>query len=541
MSFSIRLNPEPFPVDAGASCPIPITLQNRGETTDQVELVAEGVDPEWIAMPESLVTLDPGEERVARVFIKPSRTPESLAGNYPFVVRARSLSSGESRTASGVIAIKPFNHLSLEVQPKRGIFSPTKKSNRYLITAMNLGNSDQELHLSGADLDDQCAFEFVTDRVTVGPGQTKSVEVEVVPKNQRLIAGAKLFGFTVTGRSTSASNVAATTQAQLEQRPLMSSGVIAFIAMAFFLLVAWIAVAPKPATISLMAEPTRVTEGQSVNLRWEATRANGVQLFIGQDRIFESAPAKGNYTFQTTTNGIITVRLVGLNDGKQVSEKVLSLTVEKATIVPDPKIDKFSIRKSNVTLGEPVWLDYKFSKDVVRAVLQPTNTPLDLNVSEILIQPTVTGTIDYQVVAYNRDQKAVTSQKIRVTVSEKINVAIYTFAASKSQIEPGEAVTLQWKALGTTARLFTESSPASVPLEGSMTVSPTKTTTYTLEVRDEKGHVSTRKKTLTVKEPTHGPDTPDPGSPPPTTGGNPGDTTGATGTPGGGTGPRPGR
>ncbi|RYG43803.1 hypothetical protein EON79_16275, partial [bacterium] len=124
MSFRLSLDQDVVPVEPGATAPLTVTVIGDPASADRYELDIEGVDPEWKAIPVPIFVTEPGEVRSEKVFFKPSRASESGAGNYPFVVRVRSLESGESRTAQGILQVTPFYHLSAELSPKKGYFSP---------------------------------------------------------------------------------------------------------------------------------------------------------------------------------------------------------------------------------------------------------------------------------------------------------------------------------------------------------------------------------------------------------------------------------
>ena len=156
-------------VEPGATAPLTIEVENIGSTEDQVEVSVEGVDAEWIAIPVPVVTLKPGEKQAVKIFFKPPRVSESTAGNFPFVARVRSLNDGDLRSAQGVLTIKPYHNLTLEVNPKKGFVTPTKRQNVFTLTIMNMGNSEHMIQLTADDPDEVCAFEFDEDQVTVAP------------------------------------------------------------------------------------------------------------------------------------------------------------------------------------------------------------------------------------------------------------------------------------------------------------------------------------------------------------------------------------
>src|SRR5258708_4820004 len=141
MSFAVRLSTDLVSVEAGATMPLAIEVVNRAETADRFELEVEGLDPEWTAVPVPTFPVGPGDTATEKVFFRTPRTPESQSGNYPFVIKLRSLTTGEQRTAQGVLQVQPFHHISAEISPKKGVVASFKRRNHFTLTLMNLGNA----------------------------------------------------------------------------------------------------------------------------------------------------------------------------------------------------------------------------------------------------------------------------------------------------------------------------------------------------------------------------------------------------------------
>ncbi|HTQ10317.1 MAG TPA: hypothetical protein VMI31_09625, partial [Fimbriimonadaceae bacterium] len=211
MSFTIRLAQDLTAVEAGATVPLSIEVTNKAEDADRYEMQVEGIDPEWTATPEPVFTVGPHEIHSQKVFFKPPRVSESLAGNYPFVIKVRSLNSGDARTVQGVLEIKAFNHLSMELTPKKGYSTPFRREAEFTLMVMNLGNTEHTLQLSGADPDEECAFDFESEQVTVGPGQQREVVVGVAAAKGGLISSSRLYGFAISARSIQNPNLTAST------------------------------------------------------------------------------------------------------------------------------------------------------------------------------------------------------------------------------------------------------------------------------------------------------------------------------------------
>ena len=80
--------------------------------------------------------------------------------------------------------------------------------------------------------------------------------------------------------------------------------------------------------------------------------------------------------------------------------------------------------------------------------------------------------------------------------STSIPPIVASFTASKSTIDPGESTTLSWSVLGATS-LSIDNGVGAQPLSGSVTVSPARTTTYTLTATGASGS-TTAALTVTV-------------------------------------------
>ena len=228
-----------------------VEVQNLSDEKVEFELSLEGLEHHWTAVPVPTFGIEPGETRVERFFLKPPRDSESAAGNYPFVVKVRSLDSGESDTAQGSLAINPFYHLSLDVNPKKAAVTPLKRVVETMVTVANLGNVEQSVQLFANDVDDSFAYEFENEHVTLGPGQQREVKLTATSTQSGAFAPSQLHVVTASCRNVENPAYAATTQVHLEQRPLLSPA--ALIAAAAILLVVflWILSIPKDPTVSM--------------------------------------------------------------------------------------------------------------------------------------------------------------------------------------------------------------------------------------------------------------------------------------------------
>lgn len=535
MSFSIRLSSDTVAVEAGTTTALSVEVTNRSVVTDRFELEIEGIDVEWRAVPVPVFPVNPEESSSQKIFFKPPRASESTAGNYPFVVRVRSLESGEARTVQGVVAIQPFHHLSMEISPKKGVVSPTNQSNSFVVSIVNLGNIEHTVRLQGNDPEDALAFEFEQELVPVGPGQQRDIAATVVPTSGSLVAKARLIGFTVNGRSVEFGSVGASAQAQLEQRSLFSPGSLIALILVLVIAGAWFLSRPKPPTFSqFQADPLQVEMGGNVTLTWNSPDATTVHFYI-DGQFYTDQQRQGTFTFTTPAPGelkkdSITIEAVAERNGMRSDRQRATIRLMPPEVVAAPKIEMATIDHDRIKLGDPFVLTYKFSASVTKAVLSPDNKPLDPTVPSASFQPQVAGKTEYTIVAYNKLGKTVT-KSFTVDVYEASDARILQFNASTTKVKPEEGKTvLSWSVLkAARVQLASDAGPISIDegaMSGSIEVPIGKKTKFTLTAYDENGKPTSQEVVIDYVEPPKQPDgQPDPNTPtPPAT--TPVDTTG---------------
>jgi hypothetical protein len=524
MSFSVRLSEDLVSVEAGATTALAFEVANRSDEADRFEIEIEGLDPEWTAVPVPSFGVEPREIQTEKIFFKPPRASESLSGNYPFVLKVRSLESGEVRKVQAIFQIKAFHHLSMEILPKKGFISPTRKQNGFGVTMMNLGNTEHTLQLFGSDPEEDCAFEFEQEQVTVGPGQQKEVEVVVTPTSGSLFSGTKLHGFAIAVRSIEAPSVMSSAQAQLEQRPLISP--LSLVAMALFavLVAFWIYMMPKPPTIEMSVDRNNITLGDSVQFTWRAAYATDVTITAGTDVLVTGARPTGSHIFVPKEPGIVTLQAVASRDDRRSPAQRIQIEVTRPEVAPAPEIAQLRAEPAQVAVNQPFLLIYKFNAAVVRAVLQPTGQELDVNTDRIELTRTVPGDVTYTIVATNRDRQAV-RREVKVRVVDQPDARIISFRVTPTMVDPfNSRVTLSWQVYNAVAAEITfagRTIPADIP-RGSVELDIRETTEVTLVAYD----AQRRSVQETVKVVHQEPQDPDP---PTTVGGSTaGATTGAT-------------
>ncbi len=497
MSFTAHLSPDLLPVEAGATAPLNFEVANRSEVPTRFEIEIEGLDPEWTAIPVPAFTVGPGEVQKEKIFFKPPRASESLAGDYPFVLKVRSLESGEARTVQGILQIRPYHHLSMEINPKK---ITTRKEGYFEVTLMNLGNTEHTVQLFGNDPEDACAFEFEHEQVTLGPGQQKAVETEVAPTSRSLVSSSRLYGITVSGRSIGTPSVMATAQAQLEQRPMLNPGALIFFALVALSFGLWLYFLPKPPSIRLEVDRQEVMLGEPIRIAWQALESTSAKITVNDKALAGGDRTSGELEYVPTSAGTLQIEAVAYRDSVESSPKSYRIHVIAPTPAPDPVIEQFSATPTQLARGETLTLKYKLSNSVERAYLEPSGQELNKSVRQIEIEADFTGTKEFALVALNKDGKSV-RKSVTIKSVEKSEASIVVFDVAPRETPPGGGVvTVSWQlANAVRAELRTGASSRVLPdVRGSIDLSVDKDTVFRLVGYDEKGLIVEREIKIVV-------------------------------------------
>lgn len=230
-----------------------------------------------------------------------------------------------------------------------------------------------------------------------------------------------------------------------------------------------ITVVPAPAITSFTADATSLTDGESTTLRWSVAQATELRL-DGQVVTGTSAPL----TPTGTGDHVLEVRN-SLGFAVQATVQV--------TVVPKPVITTFAPARTSITASESTQLSWSATQ---ATELRLDGTPV--TGTSLAVSPGTTTT--YVLEARNSLGYAVTASAT-VTV---VPAPTLTFSASASGFEVGGSSVLSWTASGAST-LTLDGAPVT---GSSRTVTPYRTTTYTLRAANALGFEVTRTATVTV-------------------------------------------
>ncbi|MBZ5723956.1 MAG: OmpA family protein [Acidobacteriia bacterium] len=223
--------------------------------------------------------------------------------------------------------------------------------------------------------------------------------------------------------------------------------------------------------------------GEVLTFSWVQTTGPTVTL---------SSPTAAKTTFTAAAGQTYTFRLTVKNtDGLQgtASTTVSTTALAQATVV------QFTASPAAIQAGQSSTLSWVI-KNATSASISPNVGTIDPKTGSVAVSPTSTTVFTLSATGAT----GTVTQTVTVTVGNG-NPAIVRFEASPLSISAGQSSTLSWATTGATT-VSINNGVGTQPVNGSIPVSPTQTTTYTLTASSPDGKSVTAPVTVTVGPPT---------------------------------------
>jgi hypothetical protein len=235
---------------------------------------------------------------------------------------------------------------------------------------------------------------------------------------------------------------------------------------------------PPPA-ITFAADPLTVTLGDAATLTWRTENAESVSI----DNNIGAVALSGS--IQVSPNDTTTYILTATGHGGTATAKV---TVAVSHL---PPVVQFSATPDSIVTGETSLLTWS-SDWAESCMIEPDIGVVGLNGS-LAVAPSQTTT--YKLIAIGKGGE--TSVEAKVTVTDP--APIVDILTSNATITIGESATLSWNSQFATSCTI-EPDIGTVAPNGSLTISPTQTTTFTITAVGT-GGTNTDRTTIAVQYP----------------------------------------
>lgn len=250
-------------------------------------------------------------------------------------------------------------------------------------------------------------------------------------------------------------------------------------------------------SLTFSASSTSIASGQSVTLTWQASNASSVTITAsagGTTRtVTNSTQASGSVTDSPTQTTVYSATATGTS-GSSTAPQMITVNVAQAV---QPQITSFTASPTSVSAGQTTTIIWATTNATSVSI-----TPPVFNSEDGITLPTsgsanppVNSTTTFTITATGPGGTSA-PQSITVTVPFTLSLS-----ATPATITAGQQATLSWQVSGgTTPSLAIDNgvcNPCSLP-QGTATVSPSGTTTYTATAMAPDGTPIKQSATLTV-------------------------------------------
>lgn len=248
----ITLDTERTSAQPGGQARVTVTVTNPGTVVEGYQLIVLGPLAPWAEVVPPEVSVYPQQETTAAVVISPPTGTGVPSGVQPFGVIARStVHADASAVAEGDIEIGEVFGLQPKIIP---VTSTGRWRGRHVIQLSNWGNAPAQLRMNAWDQDEALGFYLSPQYVTLPPGGTATVRLSARTKHPMLRGTPTRLPFQVVGERLDAvagpSPAAGmaygdpsrpVVDAAFNQKPILSKGVIALLALLLAGIVALVA------------------------------------------------------------------------------------------------------------------------------------------------------------------------------------------------------------------------------------------------------------------------------------------------------------
>jgi hypothetical protein len=238
----ISLDTERTSAQPGGQARVTVTVSNPGTVVEGYQLQVLGPLAPWSEVVPPEVSVYPQQETTAAVVISPPSGTGVPSGLQPFGVLARStLDAQASAVAEGDIEIGQVFGLQAKIIP---VTSSGRWRGRHVIQLSNWGNAPAQLRMTASDPDAALGFYISPEYVTLPPGGTATVRLSARTKHPFLRGTPVRLPFQVVGERLDAMAGAPpaagmgygdpsrpVVDAALNQKPILSKGVITLFAL----------------------------------------------------------------------------------------------------------------------------------------------------------------------------------------------------------------------------------------------------------------------------------------------------------------------
>ena len=279
---------ESLNVEPGRRAELRVEVINRGPVPDSVTVRVHGIPSNWIVLPPGFVQVPAGGNASIPILIQPPRQTQMPAGRQRFRIELRSQQNPEARIGeNATLILGAYQAFEVGLTPQQIQMPGVAR-----VTIRNTGNSVSEYSVIGRDEGNQIQFSGERGRISLKPGQTAAVEMQLEPRRRGWFGESEKIRYAVEVTSSSGSSHAV--RGTATSAPLLPIGIIyaaLFIIIFLCVLSALFLVfrrdrllpAPRPTEVDqeAVAQTATAVTGSTATAAFSATSIAATQTAVG--------------------------------------------------------------------------------------------------------------------------------------------------------------------------------------------------------------------------------------------------------------------
>ena len=310
-------------LEAGQQSVVNVEVINNSNQDDSVALKVRGLPASWLRINSDFTEVPSQQSKVIPLVLHPPKDARPLDGKQRFRVELQSQRHPDlNLSVRASLQILADDAFELRMRPRR-----LKLPGRLQVSIKNVGNIQNELRLEGRDIEGVIKFRGEQNHITLNPGQTAKVEMQLESRRPKLLGNSYAYGFEIEVSSESGSGQILNGTAK---RPALLPSFVVYIVIFFFVFLCVLAALFGIVRGGFLSNLTPTTI-PGVILGATATAQKGTSL-----------AAEAAATSQAANQLAATVTLIGDQDGDGLSdtqERVIGTDPAKADSDNDTLLD----------------------------------------------------------------------------------------------------------------------------------------------------------------------------------------------------------
>jgi hypothetical protein len=291
-TYKLELEGPDIAVAPGAHAQAVLKVENISDTADRFFIEIDGLPKGWAQADRVEMELDPAEQGQVVISLKPLRRSESSPGDHAFTVRVRAQSRpAETVDMPATLRVLAYYGFGMALGNER-----VENGAGFKLYVHNQGNAPLGLDIQGLDSNRALRFQLPASQILLGPGERQTLSGAVHPWRRRLFGQPREHEFALLARAHDASGFLASIPGTYVEKSLLPTWVPALIvplvALVALLFVGMLLllfggddeekkpVRLQPTIVTFEAIHSTITLGDTVEVTWNVTDTERVELFI---------------------------------------------------------------------------------------------------------------------------------------------------------------------------------------------------------------------------------------------------------------------